>query len=52
VTDAAPAVLCVECRRELEDCGFCGEHCGHEVCYRCALVMLKETLPQPHGHGG
>lgn len=43
---------CAECRREVEACGFCGERCGHEVCYRCCLEALRETLPQPHLHGG
>ncbi len=45
-------VRCGDCRREIEWCGFCGERCGVELCYRCTLVELKEFTPQPHGHGG
>lgn len=43
---------CSECDRQVEVCGFCGEACGVEMCYRCALVALRETTPQPHDHGG
>ncbi|MGH2723716.1 MAG: hypothetical protein ACRDI0_05530 [Actinomycetota bacterium] len=43
---------CAGCAREVEVCGFCGEACGVEICYRCTLVELKETRPQPHPHGG
>jgi hypothetical protein len=45
-------VVCVDCDRRIELCGFCGERCGHEVCYRCCLFVLKESLEQPHTHGG
>jgi hypothetical protein len=44
--------VCESCRRAIDVCGFCGERCGHEICYRCRLEALRETLPQPHGHGG
>ncbi len=43
---------CEECDRTIEECGFCGERCGVEICYRCCLVALGETLEQPHPHGG
>lgn len=44
--------VCRDCRRAIEACGFCGERCGREICYRCTLEALRETLPQPHAHGG
>jgi hypothetical protein len=52
IQGADPAAHCAECERAVEVCGLCGEACGVEVCYRCALVELKESLPQPHAHGG
>jgi hypothetical protein len=52
VNEAVELVPCADCRREIALCGFCGERCGHEICYRCCLLMLKETLAQPHEHGG
>ncbi len=43
---------CEHCERVVEVCGFCGERCGNEICYRCCLVDLGETLEHPHPHGG
>ena len=45
-------VVCGGCSREIDACGFCGERCGHEVCYRCVLFELRESVRQPHAHGG
>jgi hypothetical protein len=45
-------VRCSACDRAVEVCGFCGERCGTEVCYRCCLEELGETVPHPHKHGG
>jgi hypothetical protein len=52
MTDASMMWVCSGCGREIEACGFCGEPCGHELCYRCVLFDLKESVAQPHGHGG
>jgi hypothetical protein len=45
-------LVCTGCDREIEHCAFCDERCGHELCYRCVLYELKESLAQPHAHGG
>jgi hypothetical protein len=45
-------IVCTHCDKELEACSFCDERCGHELCYRCVLIELKETVPHPHAHGG
>jgi hypothetical protein len=45
-------VVCTGCDREIEICCFCDENCGHELCYRCVVFDLHESLPQPHVHGG
>jgi len=54
VTDpSSPAVLvCTGCDREIEGCAFCDRACGRELCYRCVLYELKESVGQPHEHGG
>lgn len=52
MAEPAAVLVCETCDREIEVCGFCGEHCGVEICYTCCLKELKEFLPQPHVHGG
>ena len=48
-----PVLVCAGCERALEACAFCdSEDCGEATCYRCMIVDLKETLTQPHDHGG
>jgi hypothetical protein len=50
---AEGTLVCKGCERGIEVCAFCDEDgCGEEICYRCLLVELGETVSQPHQHGG
>jgi hypothetical protein len=50
---AEGAFVCRGCDREIEACAFCeADDCGEAICYRCLIVDLRETVPQPHQHGG
>jgi hypothetical protein len=50
---AAEVFACRGCDREIEACAFCeAGDCGDAICYRCLIVDLRETVPQPHQHGG
>lgn len=44
--------VCSECGREIEECAACGGRCGKECCHRDLLFSLRESIPQPHVHGG
>ena len=47
------ALVCESCGRELEECAFCeGPECAAACCYRCMTVDLRETIRDPHQHGG
>jgi hypothetical protein len=49
----AEVLVCSGCEREIECCALCEEEgCGAEICYRCVLYETKESIPQPHTHGG
>lgn len=51
--DAPAELTCSHCQRLLDWCAFCDEtRCAVAVCYRCMIVALGETAPQPHTHGG
>jgi hypothetical protein len=52
MSEREAVVVCTGCDREIEECGFCGERCGQEVCYRCVIFELRESMAQPHQHGG
>jgi hypothetical protein len=44
---------CVVCGRVIEACACCEEgHCSEAICHRDLLFALKESITQPHGHGG
>jgi hypothetical protein len=44
---------CAGCNRDIDCCCFCLEQgCSVAVCYPCLMQELKQTLPQPHPHGG
>jgi hypothetical protein len=51
-TPEREVIVCTHCDREIEDCSFCDERCGHELCWRCTTYELREEVPEPHGHGG
>ena len=52
MSEETKLLRCTGCDREIEACAVCEERCGRELCYRCVLYELKESVPQPHGHGG
>jgi len=44
---------CKGCGRAIEVCAFCERpECPAAICYFCMNRELKQTLPQPHAHGG
>jgi hypothetical protein len=46
-------VRCTRCDSRIELCAFCeSEDCGRAICYRCLRQELKQSLAQPHPHGG
>jgi hypothetical protein len=46
-------LVCKGCNRTIEWCSFCDRtDCAVAVCYGCMLVDLRESIPQPHAHGG
>jgi hypothetical protein len=51
--EAETKLVCEGCGRRVESCAFCDEgDCGDPICYRCLMVELRETVTQPHEHGG
>jgi hypothetical protein len=46
-------LVCQGCNTAIEWCSFCDRtDCGAAVCYSCVVVDLRESIPQPHAHGG
>jgi hypothetical protein len=44
---------CIRCGVTVECCGFCERvDCPEVICSRCLRIQLRESLPQPHVHGG
>ena len=44
---------CIRCSVIVECCAFCErEDCTETFCYRCLRIEFRESLPQPHVHGG
>ncbi len=44
---------CMRCGRGIELCAFCErDDCGHVICYRCLRLELRQSIAQPHTHGG
>jgi hypothetical protein len=53
VTESKDECTCVVCGRTIEMCACCDEgYCGEPICHRDLLFALKESIVQPHGHGG
>jgi hypothetical protein len=51
--ESVAGVACAGCDRPLETCAFCEqEGCPSPSCYGCLVVDLRESLAQPHEHGG
>ncbi len=52
-TDQQRPVRCATCGRWVEVCSFCEDPgCRSVICYRCLRVALRQSLDQPHRHGG
>jgi hypothetical protein len=50
---AEPPEKCVRCHRVVDICACCHEpNCPAAICYDCQNRALKQTVPQPHPHGG
>ncbi|MBI4260212.1 MAG: hypothetical protein HY658_06560 [Actinobacteria bacterium] len=48
-----PVPRCVGCGRELEVCSCCEEPgCGNPLCYPDLAVLARQSMRQPHLHGG
>jgi hypothetical protein len=44
---------CTRCGRVLDICACCHEpKCPAAICYDCQNRAFKQTVPQPHAHGG
>ena len=52
MTTSDPA-RCRECEREIVSCACCerGE-CKHPICHRDLILLVRQSLPTPHTHGG
>ena len=50
---ARQAPACVVCGVVVECCGCCERvDCSETIYSRCLRIQLRESLPQPHVHGG
>ena len=46
-------IVCADCDRRIEICCFCEDpDCRVAVCDRCVRTALRESVKQPHSHGG
>ena len=60
MADRSPASLrtearleCTSCGARIELCAFCeSAECSYPICYRCLRRELRQSLTQPHVHGG
>jgi hypothetical protein len=44
---------CMRCGTRIEVCAFCeSPDCPSVICYRCLRQELRQSLAQPHAHGG
>jgi hypothetical protein len=44
---------CTRCGARIELCAFCeSPACPKPICYRCLRQELRQSLAQPHAHGG
>jgi hypothetical protein len=51
--DQEEEVACLHCGKKLDECAFCDERdCGAAICFECVVSDLRQSLPQPHKHGG
>ena len=47
------SLRCQRCGRRIELCAFCQDPaCRNIICYRCLREELRQSLVQPHAHGG
>jgi hypothetical protein len=51
--EATKKEKCKGCDREIDICACCQEPgCPAAICFGCQNRELKQTIPQPHAHGG
>ena len=52
-THLSRPVRCTRCGSWIEVCAFCeSPDCASVTCYRCLRRALRQSLDQPHPHGG
>jgi hypothetical protein len=50
---AERTLRCGTCGRWIDVCAFCRRvDCDHVVCYRCVRLAFRQSIAQPHLHGG
>lgn len=46
-------LVCTRCGARIEVCAFCeSADCSNVICYRCLRQVLRQSLAEPHAHGG
>jgi hypothetical protein len=52
-TQVEARLECTRCGARIELCAFCERaDCPSPICYRCLRQVLRQSLAQPHAHGG
>jgi hypothetical protein len=52
-TQIGARLQCTRCGARIELCAFCeSADCSDVICYRCLRQELRQSLAQPHEHGG
>jgi hypothetical protein len=52
-TQVGARLVCTRCGAGIEVCAFCeSPDCSNVICYRCLRQELRQSLAQPHAHGG
>jgi hypothetical protein len=52
-TQIEARLACTRCGARIEVCAFCeSADCSQVICYRCLRQELRQSLAQPHAHGG
>lgn len=45
--------VCLVCEREIDACACCEDgRCENAICHRDLLFAMRESMAQPHHHGG
>jgi hypothetical protein len=52
-SEQSTLLRCTRCGARIELCAFCESvDCSLAICYRCLRQELRQSLAQPHPHGG